>query len=460
MMLDEFDIETLLEAPFRSKDGEKTTSHSKRVDDRTRNEREDRKDTARYSYRHRSRSSSRSRSHHSRDPHSPRRRSPSKTSDQYRRRGSHTRSRSPSRSRQSSHHHREPSPVRDRKVPREEGSPTRHVSASLLSEAQRDRRTVFCRQLAQRVDSRMLKEFCEQAGAVRDARIVYDKISRRSKGVAYVEFVEEGSVQLAIGLTGKKLAGIPIVVELTETEKNRIAEEAAAALRLEKIMGAGKTFAMLVNISNLHPSILEVDIRKLFQPFGDVVSVKITREDASRSVATIQFRDNNDARVAAEKMNGFELAGRPIHVTVKEMMPEQKTPPASDSKPDSLFEDHADDGTELLLRSARDISALKNMASNRPSPCLLLQHLYDPATETTPGWSLEIAEEVRDECVKFGRVEHLHIPKTVDGDVFVRFASTDSAQAVCSSFAGRWYGGHMITAAFIPIEDYLRVYPY
>lgn len=48
-----------------------------------------------------------------------------------------------------------------------------------------------------------------------------DKRSQRSKGVAYVEFYLEESVPKAIGMTGQKLMGIPIIVSASEAEKNQ-----------------------------------------------------------------------------------------------------------------------------------------------------------------------------------------------------------------------------------------------
>jgi RNA-binding protein 39 len=38
-----------------------------------------------------------------------------------------------------------------------------------------------------------------------------------------VEFREEASVQNALALSGQKLLGIPVQVQLTEAEKNRLA---------------------------------------------------------------------------------------------------------------------------------------------------------------------------------------------------------------------------------------------
>lgn len=47
-------------------------------------------------------------------------------------------------------------------------------------------------------------------------RIISDRNSRRSKGIAYIEFVESSSVPLAIGLTGQRLLGVPIIVQASQ----------------------------------------------------------------------------------------------------------------------------------------------------------------------------------------------------------------------------------------------------
>lgn len=51
---------------------------------------------------------------------------------------------------------------------------------------------------------------------VRDVRIISDRNSRRSKGIAYIEFVDSSSVPLAIGLTGQRLLGVPIIVQASQ----------------------------------------------------------------------------------------------------------------------------------------------------------------------------------------------------------------------------------------------------
>lgn len=47
--------------------------------------------------------------------------------------------------------------------------------------------------------------------------------------MGYVEFKNLDSVSKALGLTNTRLLGIPILVQLTEAEKNRQATQGAAA---------------------------------------------------------------------------------------------------------------------------------------------------------------------------------------------------------------------------------------
>lgn len=54
---------------------------------------------------------------------------------------------------------------------------------------------------------------------VRDVRMISDRNSRRSKGIAYVEFVDVSSVPLAIGLTGQRVLGVPIIVQASQVRK-------------------------------------------------------------------------------------------------------------------------------------------------------------------------------------------------------------------------------------------------
>ncbi|KAL2871862.1 putative RNA splicing factor (Pad-1) [Aspergillus lucknowensis] len=180
-----------------------------------------------------------------------------------------------------------------------------------LTEDERDRRTIFVQQLAARLRTKELIAFFEKIGPVKEAQIVKDRVSGRSKGVGYVEFKDESSVAPAIQLTGQKLLGIPIIAQLTEAEKNRQARNSEA--------NAGNKHAAPFHrlyVGNIHFSIDENDLQSVFEPFGELEFVQLQKDETGRSrgYGFVQFRDPNQARDALEKMNGYDLGGRAIRV--------------------------------------------------------------------------------------------------------------------------------------------------
>ncbi|EHB00006.1 Putative RNA-binding protein 23 [Heterocephalus glaber] len=193
-------------------------------------------------------------------------------------------------------HFRERSPVRE--------------PVDNLSPEERDARTVFCMQLAARIRPRDLEDFFSAIGKVHDVRIISDRNSRRSKGIAYVEFCDIQSVPLAIGLTGQRLLGVPIVVQASQAEKNRLA---AMANNLQKGSGGPKR----LYVGCLHFNITEDMLRGIFEPFGKIENIVLMKDSEtghSKGYGFITFSESECARRAVEQLNGFELAGRPMRV--------------------------------------------------------------------------------------------------------------------------------------------------
>nr|XP_002753659.2 probable RNA-binding protein 23 isoform X1 [Callithrix jacchus]XP_009003987.2 probable RNA-binding protein 23 isoform X2 [Callithrix jacchus] len=335
MASDDFDIviEAMLEAPYKKEEDEQqrkevkkdypsnTTSSTSNSGSGT-NGSSTIKETSK---KKRSRSHSRSRD---------RKRSRSRDRDQHRRRNSQSRSRDRQhhhRSRSWDHRHSEP---RSRDHRREdcvhyrspplatghryehsksphfrEKSPVREPIDNLSPE-ERDARTVFCMQLAARIRPRDLEDFFSAVGKVRDVRIISDRNSRRSKGIAYVEFCEIQSVPLAIGLTGQRLLGVPIIVQASQAEKNRLA---AMANNLQKGTGG----PMRLYVGSLHFNITEDMLRGIFEPFGKIDNIVLMKDSdtgRSKGYGFITFSDSECARRAMDQLNGFELAGRPMRV--------------------------------------------------------------------------------------------------------------------------------------------------
>ncbi|XP_063738558.1 RNA-binding protein 39-like isoform X4 [Eleginops maclovinus] len=498
-MADDFDVEAMLEAPFRK--DEMKSSHANGHDDQIKKKRRSRS---------KSRSpGSRKKRSRSRDKKKSKKRSKSRERKRSRSRERH---RSGSRSKERSGRYRaRKSPVRKRSKSRspfkKEKSPIRNFEDAIgqynkireqpidnLTPEERDARTVFCMQLAARIRARDLEDFFSAVGKVRDVRMISDRNSRRSKGIAYIEFVESSSVPLAIGLTGQRLLGVPIIVQASQAEKNRAA---AAANNLQK----GSSGPMRLYVGSLHFNITEEMLRGIFEPFGKIEGIQLMMDSEtgrSKGYGFISFSDAECAKKALEQLNGFELAGRPMkvgHVTER-----------SDSSTASSFLDNDElertgidlgttgrlqlmarlaEGTGLKIPPAAqqalqmtgsipfgNISAqpavptpAPSQALNLPSQplathCLQLSNLFNPQAENDPTWAIEIQDDVIEECNKHGGIVHIYVDRnSAQGNVYVKCPSIPAAMATVNALHGRWFAAKMITAAYVPLPTYHNLFP-
>jgi RNA-binding protein 39 len=100
--------------------------------------------------------------------------------------------------------------------------------------------------------------------------------TRRFKGIAYVEFKDIESVPLALGLNGQKLLGVPVIVQPSQAEKNRVATygtESGLSAGLghpNSSLSAGtlNKGPMRLYVGSLHFNITEDMLRGIFEPFG------------------------------------------------------------------------------------------------------------------------------------------------------------------------------------------------
>ena len=95
-------------------------------------------------------------------------------------------------------------------------------------------------------------------------------------------------------MTGQRLLGIPVIVQITEAEKNRQARlDAAAAyyspqnygyLTLSRAGPSKEAPIHRLYIGNIHFNLTEDDIKSVFAPFGEIEQVQLQKEhDTGRS---------------------------------------------------------------------------------------------------------------------------------------------------------------------------------
>ncbi|CAG8704375.1 8924_t:CDS:10 [Rhizophagus irregularis] len=295
-----------------------------------------------------------------------------------------------------------------------------------LDEEERDKRTVFVMQLAARLRSRELADFFATVGKVRDAKIIADRISRRSKGVGYVEFYDEESVPKALALTGQKLLGIPVIVQLTEAEKNRQARLAEQAASHATDIAYHRLY-----VGSVHFNLTEDDLRQVFEPFGPLEFVNLHKDPETGRSRGFAFIHNG----MNLNLDDGDVAGLALNAQSRvELM--QKLARDTD-----LI---APTATPIQSEPPRPVQPRVN-----PTRCVLLKNMFNPDEETESNWAEELEEDVKSECIKYGPVVHISVDRESAGDIYMKFDSVSSAQAAVNGLNGRWFGGNQISAVFI-----------
>ncbi|KAK6922892.1 Splicing factor RBM39, linker, partial [Dillenia turbinata] len=376
---------------------------------------------------------------------------------------------------------------------------------------ERDQRTVFAYQMPLKATERDVYEFFSKAGKVRDVRLIMDRNSRRSKGVGYklvhypvdiryIEFYDAMSVPMAIALSGQLLLGQPVMVKPSEAEKNLVQSTASAG-------AGGAAVARKLYVGNLHFNMTELQLRQIFEAFGPVELVQLPLDQETgqcKGFGFVQFAELEHAK-AAQTLNGkLEIAGRLIKVSsVTDHIGVQDS-----GTNNADFDDDGGGGGGLALNAqsramlmlkldrsgsttsiagSLGVSALNGSIPNQqgitmplnglaavttaapsalvatspasahvgnPSPCLLLKNMFDPANEEDPDFDLDIKDEVREECSKFGPVRHIYVDKNGAGHVYLRFDTVEAAASAQRAMHMRWYACRPISAIFMQPSEY------
>jgi len=380
--------------------------------------------------------------------------------------------------------------------PRKERSPDIN-----LTPEERDARTIFVMQLSQRVRARDVEEFFSSVGKIKDVRLIVCNKTRRFKGIAYVEFKEMESVALALGLNGQKLCGVPVIVQPSQAEKNRVGN-----YYMERNPAKQEKGPMRLYVGSLHFNINEEMLRGIFEPFGSIQSITLMMDyetGRSKGYGFVTYEKAEDAKKAMEQMNGFELAGRPMkvgHVTenaaggnyvqIKDGLDSEETDKTGidlgatgrlalmaklaegtgmklPDAANAALQSSVLPGTATVAAAAAAAQHAaqrqqQQLATTNPpiaTQCFMLTNMFDPSKESESGWDQEIRDDVIDECNKYGGVLHLYVDKVApQGNVYVKCPTVNTAVSAVNALHGRWFAGNVITAAYVPLVNYHNLF--
>ncbi|KAK6910556.1 hypothetical protein I203_104588 [Kwoniella mangroviensis CBS 8507] len=396
-----------------------------------------------------------------------------------------SRDRSPPRRRRGSSSYSSPAPPRD-------------PATALLDEVERENRSIFISQLSARLTSHDLGMFFEDKlgrGAVRDARIVTDKVTRRSKGIGYVELDAAELVNRAIALTGTIVMGLPINVMLTESERNREPTGSSTApvpgpdgQIARPAVTFGHTFPPLstglaipqgldvdahrdaaipyhrLYISNIAFSLSADDLRQVFEPFGEIefVDLHIDFSGMKKGTGYVQYKELQAAQMALDAMAGFELAGRPIRVQTVQDRAYVATEQIEDNgnygtrldanqRQQLMFKlARAEPTVNLALSAPKPVTVPSKTPQMNPTPFIIVSNMFNPDEETERNWDLDLAEDVKGEVEsKYGKVKRIKVEKMSAGEVYIEFNEIDGATSAIKGLNGRFFGGRQLQASYI-----------
>ncbi|KAG2487729.1 hypothetical protein HYH03_013728 [Edaphochlamys debaryana] len=205
-----------------------------------------------------------------------------------------------------------------------------------LKELERATRTIFVYNLSLKADERDLFEFFSKVGRVVDIRLITDKNTKKSRGLAYIEFSKVEEVISAVALAGNLLRGQPVMVKASEAEKNMAWEaqqqqkqstQQATQQLLTTLASSGSAAPVAaiaaaagpcwLQVTNLHKDLGEAEVTQLFTPFGNLEKVQVVRDSTGRSTGTAQlcFGQMDAAARAMSHWHGRELMEAALTVT-------------------------------------------------------------------------------------------------------------------------------------------------
>ncbi|XP_062186890.1 RNA-binding protein CP33, chloroplastic-like [Phragmites australis] len=186
---------------------------------------------------------------------------------------------------------------------------------------------VFVGNLPYTMTSAELSEAFSEAGRVDDAQIIYDKVTNRSRGFAFVTMATAEEATKAIQMfDGALLGGRTARVNHPEVPRGGERKSVTMGGR-RRDDGTYKIYA-----GNLGWGVLADTLRAAFEGQPGLLDARVILEretGRSRGFGFVSFRTAEDAQAALKALDGVELEGRPLRLSLAEQNPPAGFPPSA-----------------------------------------------------------------------------------------------------------------------------------
>ncbi|CAN6196906.1 unnamed protein product [Urochloa humidicola] len=197
--------------------------------------------------------------------------------------------------------------------------------------------------------SEELNEAFSEAGRVDDAQIIYDKVTNRSRGFAFVTMATAEEAAKAIQMfDGALLGGRTARVNYPEVPRG--GERRTVTMDgCRRDDGTYKIYA-----GNLGWGVRADALRAVFEGQTGLLDARVIFEretGRSRGFGFVSFRTAEDAQAALEALDGVELEGRPLRLSLAEQNPSPGSPPSVVAQQEETTSDASDVETEATSSS-------------------------------------------------------------------------------------------------------------
>mmetsp|Transcript_49797 Transcript_49797/g.117094 ORF Transcript_49797/g.117094 Transcript_49797/m.117094 type:complete len:457 (-) Transcript_49797:31-1401(-) len=352
-------------------------------------------------------------------------------------------------------------------------------------------------------DEKILFKHYSKCGFIEDLQMIYNR-KNEPTGVAVIEYSQEEPVTRAIALQPpfNEILGTPVTTKRADMQvpkKDPGPKRTLTRQQFTQQVLSGLTKSAdaqpdkrKLHIKNLRPVVREDDMRGIFKPFGEFEDFQMGTGEC-----WITFKNHNDAQDAMASMQGFQLVGQDLQITMlsvdakTDSVPEPPKPKPLDIKTDSDFgatgsgpsnvHDRIDIMKKLMEKHSgskvptvvglsaptggdSEPTVMTDVSSMPPVPkpakstscTLLLQNMFTPSDidlEKDPKFYDAIREDTHNECAKFGKVVHVTVdPRGSAGLIYILYESPQQRLAGELALNDRWFEGKKITASGIDDE--------
>ncbi|WOL16393.1 33 kDa ribonucleoprotein, chloroplastic [Canna indica] len=166
-----------------------------------------------------------------------------------------------------------------------------------------------------------LAEVFSEAGTVETVEVVYDRVTERSRGFAFVTMASVEEANEAIRMfDGSQMGGRTVKVNVPEVPRGGEREVLEPRTRSQGFVDSPyKVYA-----GNLGWSVTSQALRDAFASRPGLLGAKVIFDrdtGRSRGFGFVSFASAEECQAAIEAMNGLEVEGRPLRLSVAEGRP-------------------------------------------------------------------------------------------------------------------------------------------